>query len=559
MKKNFLIYSSAALMLASCANEEFIESPVEKDAILYGVTAAPSTRAENSFCNTNLPGQFSVYAAKNGTAELYMDGDIVRGAGNPMKYTADVNRYWPEYALDFVAQVNGGTSFSYNEGTPQFQNFKVPGDVAKQKDLLYAVKNNQSRQTVKLNFRHALSQIVFRAQNSSNLNVEVSGVSVGNIHTQGTYTFPTGNTDPVYENHTDNPAGEFNGNRGSWAGVEDSQSTKYDVTFPAVTVGAEAVELTGISHTGGVDNSLLLLPQTVEAWNPAVTGADYNGAYFLVKVKMTYKDNGKTVYDNYAAVPVNVEWQEGVRYIYTFKFIAGGNGGYTPDPTNPLPVLEGITYDVTTDDFIPVGSDKDMNTGNEVKLNEAYVACDNGVDALPANSNFKGQSTSDPVNVTLGAAPVRDGYKFVNWTDAAGNTFVPGNAVSVAAGETFNLTAVWEKEIKDITYRVNFMANPKDADVEVGNMITPDYWEITVPETTESYEYTIPDNELTHGNWTFKGWSEKQTAYADDTFLAPGEKITLTKENPVVTLYAQWAVKFTTGDTPGAGGTGWGN
>ena len=54
-----------------------------------------------------------------------------------------------------------------------------------------------------LNFRHALSQIVFQARNDSkNLYVEISGVSVNNAESKGTFTFPSVSTDENVEDHT---------------------------------------------------------------------------------------------------------------------------------------------------------------------------------------------------------------------------------------------------------------------------------------------------------------------------------------------------------------------
>ena len=80
--------------------------------------------------------------------------------------------------------------------------------------MLYAVKLNQTRTTtetgtgdepvvvegapVSLNFRHALSQIVFQAKNTNpNLYVEISGVKLVNVDDKGNYTLPEKDTDAI--------------------------------------------------------------------------------------------------------------------------------------------------------------------------------------------------------------------------------------------------------------------------------------------------------------------------------------------------------------------------
>ncbi len=74
----------------------------------------------------------------------------------------------------------------------------VPEDVTAQKDLIYAVKTarnkNNTDGTVNLNFRHALSQVVFTAINPSRkLYAEIKGISICNVKKSGTFTYPANN------------------------------------------------------------------------------------------------------------------------------------------------------------------------------------------------------------------------------------------------------------------------------------------------------------------------------------------------------------------------------
>lgn len=546
MKQN-LFYSAAAaaLVLTACSTSEEMDIPQNHDAISFGVTAANSTRAVESFCNSNLPKSFKVTALKHAAKDVYFESDVITGSGNPVKYTSNTERYWPQYNLDFHAHVNGDGFYNYTDGVAQFQNFKVQPNVQDQVDLLYAVKNDQMRQTVKLNFHHALSQVVFRAVNNSNLDVEVKGVSVGNVRTGGTYTFPKLDTDPNYENHGNGNLEPEESNRGEWAGVDVSELTRYDVTFDSKKIGSEAIDLTGISHNGNVDNSLLLMPQTTAAWHPGAT-KEYDGAYFLVNVKISYKqeDNGNLIYEGDAAIPVDIDWEEGVRYIYTFKFLAGGTGGYIPDPSNPQPVLEGITYDITTDDFIPVTKDENMEGGKEL-LNYASITMNNGEGATPENNSVQGSSYSEIVSVTLPSAPTRPGYEFINWTDKEENVYKPRESYELNAGETLTITANWEKVPEVYTYTLKFNANAQDGTLAVTGMPA----ELTVTSSEDEYTFTIPEADPKHGNYKFSGWGLKKKNYADDKKYKAGETVTLSKDKPSLELFAVWGVKMIVDET----------
>lgn len=558
MKGKFFFGAAAALLLTGCAQNEILDQQSDKDGINYAVTTGAISRAQNPYCNTNLPGAFNVAAAKAGSSELYFENDRV--ALTDGKWLSDTQRYWPEYNLDFHAWVDDADTYDYNGGNPRFLNYTIAQDCNKQLDLMYAVMKNQTRQTVKLNFRHALSQIVFKAVNNSGLDITVKEVKVGHLYNQGTYTFPNANTDENYTNHEELPNGtEGDLTRGTWGINQNGGAVnEYSTGTFDVALSTEVQSLTTASHNGGPDKSLILLPQEQKAWNPAQTGSTYNGAYFMLYVVI--KQGDKVIRDGYTVIPATINWEQGIRYTYTFRFTAGGTGGYNPDPNNPYPTIQGITYDVTTDDFVPVGpidTPDTPNTGDEYKY--AYVTLDNGADATPATQTLRGQSLAEgDVRVNLPAtAPVRDGYDFKGWKDAEGNTYGLGGFVMVPEGQTKTLTAVWEKQIKTIKYRINFIANPLNASVPVTNMPNPDFLEVEVPETQESYTFTIPSTIPVHGGYNFAGWGFKAINYADDPHVDAGATYTVSKSNPTVNLYAVWGVKFTGGSTPGAGGSEW--
>ena len=124
-------------------------------------------------------------------------------------------------------------------------------------------------------------------------------------------------------------------------------------------------------------HSLLLIPQDATAWDhtPHTTGtgvAGATGAYFLVYCKIwnvsgavggadlplwATKD-GDTYKTKAVAIPVQISWKPGKKYIYTFKFGSNTTGGF--DPATGEDVLIPISFNVTVDDFVEV-TDKTIN------------------------------------------------------------------------------------------------------------------------------------------------------------------------------------------------------
>ena len=385
------------MAMASCSQDETIGINHDGDEITFNVVTNNATRAADVYCNQNLPGGFYVSAISDG--KTYIDKDHVTGSNGNWTNTSGT-RYWPETPVDFYAHVNAGTSYkwSVNEGkaTAKFENFAVNGTVAEQVDLLYAVKTNQSKTDgkVNLNFRHALSQIVFQAKNTNaNLYVEIAGVSVVNVGGTNTFTFPSKNTETNIVDHDENADGvyedgefgsgiSYDASWGTWEALTQEQRTvQYNVDFPKTAVPGNntLVALTTKNDAGKEYNSnaMLLLPQETTAWNPEANplpgAAGNTGSYLLVDCAIfnvagdDYADSDVCLWGEpeaegsgwttkELAIPVAFDWEQGKKYVYTLVF-GEGNGGYDPDPDpdpdpdKPDPVLVPITFEITVDDF----------------------------------------------------------------------------------------------------------------------------------------------------------------------------------------------------------------
>lgn len=383
--KKVILGVMATLALVSCSKEEVIDMNRTNDEISFGVVVNKPTKAADVYCNNNMPDGFKVFASYDG--DTYIDGDDIVKDGTAWKNNSGV-RYWPNTGdVHFFAHVNAGTNFSWNTTAPTIDAYEVPTNVAAQKDLLYAVKSQaKSDNPVVMNFRHALSQIVFSAKNTNaNLYVEIEGVKVCNVGNVNTFTYPTDDTDNNIVDHTENIGTITETSWGTWNALT-AGTTTYPVAFDAVAVNGDntAVSLTSTNDTDKEfsSNAMLLLPQTTTKWDitahPAV--ADATGSYFLVNcliynvagttvdkandVCLWGTENGGTYVAKELAIPVDFAWEQGKKYIYTFVF-GNGNGGYDPDPQDPStpePVLVPITFDVTVDDFVVV-SNTDIESG----------------------------------------------------------------------------------------------------------------------------------------------------------------------------------------------------
>ena len=389
MKKYYFLAAGLLLMLGSCSQDDIVEANLGADEIRFAAVTNGATRAADIYNPNpeNMPASFQVSAMSQN--KVYISDDKIDRVGEQAPYkweNSTGTRYWPEGAVDFYAHVNAGTTFALNNGAPRFNNFTVESAVGSQVDLLYAVKKGETKETtpVQLNFRHALSQIVFKARNESeNIFVQIQGVRVMNVKGSGTYTFPTASTDPNLPT-----AGSTNpNNRGTWA-LTDTKAD-YEVNFNLVDVKGSKTNPTAVNLSDEEGTALMLMPQTTTAWDPETAPKPSVGntnSYLLVDcVIYNVADGSATTLpgDNVClwgkkeengsyttkelAIPVKFAWEEGKKYTYTLVF-GNGNGGYNPDPdpgTDPDPVLVPISFEITVDEFLD-GGNYDVESPDEL-------------------------------------------------------------------------------------------------------------------------------------------------------------------------------------------------
>lgn len=376
MKLKLFLLATSAVALASCSSDAVVEDQQAANAIQFSAAAGKASRAADYYCNNNLPADFHVWASVNGK-QYFADETYAKGKGSTYSITGGVERYWPNDEISFFAAKNYD-DFTWNVATASTMKI-TPALAAKaQKDLLYAYtvskrdeNKNFNAGKAKLNFRHALSQVVFYALNeNSKIYVEIENISLNNAAAKGTFTLPIGAanvTDDNLQDHTQANPAKATG-LGTWA-VEGKAKFTADVTKGTnnlVALTAEKQNLTDNATEAEYGQSLLVLPENVTAWDKTKITAETTGSYFTVKCKIRNIAGAAVADDDVylwgtkdaakeLLIPVNFNWEQGKKYIYTIKFTKTGHAGYDEDGND---VLIPIQFDVTVDDF---GSKSEQN------------------------------------------------------------------------------------------------------------------------------------------------------------------------------------------------------
>ena len=305
MKKLRFLYLAgvAALMVASSCSEERTVMGGLSDSSIHlhpHITGSPSSRAvETGLANF---GSFKVTAFQNDLANYMENVTYTKAAGEWS--TDDGNFFWPNkgdlYFYAYAPDAPGASgSYEITSSSQKFTNFSPCASAAEQKDFIYAyAKGNlkgNGTDGMDITFKHALSEITVAAKNeNTNYTIEVSGVKIGNIKNKGTFTFPSCDGD---------------GNDASWITTEDKAD--YEITWSTpVTLGPKLSSL-DVSNV-----PFMLIPQKMQPKDKAI-----DGTYFALLIKA--KNGNKIMYDDWAYIAIDTDWQMGKRYDFTFDFTSG--------------------------------------------------------------------------------------------------------------------------------------------------------------------------------------------------------------------------------------------
>lgn len=374
-----LAVAVVATVFASCSNEEELANvgKSESNAIRFaGISGLSDTRTTPIGTHNLTSTNFDVMAFMSSDNALFMGGKHVSGVsdqGVKIVYNTsawdyddkDKMAYWPTVGdVDFYAVSPAITDDLVLQGfvydmrsaakTISYSTVDEYNSKGTNHDVMYAVtkgrnKENNGTKPVQMNFKHILSQVVFKAKTTSSiLEVDVENVKIHNFVHSGTFTLPAG--EPAMSDWKLSPAAKG----------------AYTVKLNAANVKTK----NAVVNLSDMNSPLMLIPQKLTKWSTysadtAVSIPEADKAkecYLEISMKLKQNDSYligsaaeyKTVYvpfDN-----ATTGWEPGKRYIYTLIF----GGGYDDQGE---PILSPITFDAATVDWA------DPNAGADVNVN----------------------------------------------------------------------------------------------------------------------------------------------------------------------------------------------
>lgn len=371
MKKSTVMLGAIfGTLLMGCSDEEIANVETSsRNAIGFNVLSnAAETRATPTTPDNLTSTDFDVFAfTADGTAFMGTSREDFGHDGVKIVYkngkwdydNASDLRYWPTEALDFYA-FNPGT---VSEDMMVFYSWEVTKDVQKisytcmdeygagthaNYDVMYAMAKDRTKDMnngiVKFNFKHILSQVVFKAKTQyDNMQVDIDVIKIHNFKFAGAFTLPAAAD-----------------GTGSWSSS--------DLAFPHAFTVVKNANITVNSNTEATDittnTPMLNIPQELTAWTVSGASKTKKGAddakQCYLEIACKIRQSGayllgsaseyKTIY-----VPFGDTWVAGKRHIYTLIF----GGGYNDQGEA---VLNPIRFDAETTDWGNADkADKDVN------------------------------------------------------------------------------------------------------------------------------------------------------------------------------------------------------
>lgn len=362
MNKIYLFTAAFAVMasLSGCSDTELasIDTAQEKTPIGFHTVGSQMGSRATIIKPGNLKDySFNVYAFTT-DGKLFMgtkdEGQAYGGVniscqdGN-WNYTTPADlKYWPTDALNFYAVSPGGNQILYSWQISDTEKkihvstndeYEDPENNPENVDVMYAITLDQKKSsnggTVKMHFRHILSQVAFKARTETpEMEVTIKGIKIYNFHSNGYFTLPTTDVPPTQDNW-------------KWPNLGNTKTVCTAVKDKSINVGNTEQPIS-------MDKPMLFIPQKLNKWTTTAesprtidqaNAAKESYLEISCKIKLNgfYKLGSDTEYKT-LYVPFEANWQPGMRYIYTLVF----GGGYDKDGK---PILTPIKFEPSVEDW----------------------------------------------------------------------------------------------------------------------------------------------------------------------------------------------------------------
>lgn len=335
-----MVSIAMAMLMAACSQENVEGNQESQGLITFSVPEMQWNKA-----NTRAQVLGSIEDLKASTTDIrvtakyhddhskvYINNERLQYLDNTWTLSKYVDNAWiatkyywlPNTSLDFFADVVSGNRTAFNNQVSNSTNYTfdytVPTTIANQHDYVYAVSLNtlKSDNPIPLDFRHALSQVVFTASVAENWKVTIHSITIHNIKNSGTFSYET-------------------------QGWTLSGNAQYNYTFPLGTDKVFSEASASERLLAANDERLVLMPQAITPWNPeteTIAQANSNHhSYVSISCKIQNNANGAYYAGNSGAndwgtiyAPISVPssdasevntWKPNKKYIYELPFGAG--------------------------------------------------------------------------------------------------------------------------------------------------------------------------------------------------------------------------------------------
>ena len=571
MKKNIAFKLALVMLCCGCSADDYTTSPDDSGQISFAVTTGDAATRGSVIDDTTMPitEQFRVFAwqtVSGTTTAMMTSGDGGDAESNVVSYTAGSwspkKRYrWPSeddatvsfyavYPKDYTV-VKDGSNYSLGFTIPQAVGSQHDLMVAKSQDVSYASTTDGA---ASLAFNHLLSQVSFQAQLAqafTGWQVSVTGISICNVNSRGTYLYNDGSITPV------SPA------------VVQNHPLVMAASPVVVNSTGSPVALTSTSDVA------LLMPQTLTAWDrvnetSGTTTPSTTGCYLAVDCTITNASSTQ-VFSGTTYVPLAAVWLSGYRYNYLLQFGTGYTGA---GDSHIADIMLSCSINNWNDPY------SGSTPPDEFTQTQTVTGCDLTIDAI-ANQTYTGSAITPSLTVHKGDTPLTlnaaNGYtvQYQNNTNVGTASVVVSGQGTYAGSYGVATFAIDKKPIttadivlasQSLTY--NGSAQTRNV-TSVGTETNTSNFTVTDNTQTNAGDYnltvTMAANCPNYTGSATKQWSIAKAATSVTT--APTKAADWTEDNSSHNLLAtagaasaggtMYYYKSTVNSTPATSASGW--
>lgn len=396
MKKNIAFKLALVMLCCGCSADDYTTSPDDSGQISFAVTTGDAATRGSVIDDTTMPitEQFRVFAwqtVSGTTTAMMTSGDGGDAESNVVSYTA--GSWSPKKLYRWPSEDDATVSFYavcpkdytvVKDGSNYSLGFTIPQAVGSQHDLMVAKSLDVSYASTtdgaaSLAFNHLLSQVSFQAQLAqafTGWQVSVTGISICNVNSRGTYLYNDGSITPI------TPA------------VVQNHPLVLAASPVVVNSTGSPVALTSTSDVA------LLMPQTLTAWDrvnetSGTTTPSTTGCYLAVDCTITNASSTQ-VFSGTTYVPLAAVWLSGYRYNYLLQFGTGYTGA---GDSHIADIMLSCSINNWNDPYSG-GTPPD-----EFTQTQTVTGCDLTIDAI-ANQTYTGSAITPSLTVHKGDTPL---------------------------------------------------------------------------------------------------------------------------------------------------------